>query len=175
MKLPSDSARALLQSKLNLSIDEELELNTQLLNSTQEVQRGLANKDRELHASGRGADESEVESIDAQIDTVRQQIDEEERRLIAAEQRYSKILSERKGISKLLVGLSEDELAGLEELSHSYQAFESHLSAGLDTSAAKNETCAWNACWTCSEACGGCTGCGQACSQLNACISRLAS
>jgi len=173
MKFPSDSARALLQSNLNLAIDEELDLNMQLLNSTQEMQRRLASKDRELHASG--ADGSEVESIDAQIDTVRQQIDEEERRLIAAEQRYSKILCERKGISKFLVGLSEGELAGLKELSHSYQAFESHLSAGLDTSDAKNEGCAWNACWTCSEACGGCTGCGQACSQLNACVSRPAS
>lgn len=167
MKTHSDPPHDLLQRKLELAIDEEIEKKAQVLKSDQETLQRLKDQDRELHARGIGTPKSEVESIDAQIDTVRHRIEEKERHLVAGEQLYSRTCSERLSVGRLLVGLTDAELENLDGLSQSYQAFAPHLAAGLDASTTDSGTC-----WTCSAACGGCTGCGQACSQLNACIGR---
>ncbi|NTW64156.1 MAG: hypothetical protein HGA46_08795 [Chlorobiaceae bacterium] len=173
MTMQNDSSQEVLKSKLNQAIDEELNQIKLLLTNVQEAQQGLANQDRELHEKGSSAAATDVALIDDEIDAVRQQIDDGEKQLVAAEQKLSKVSSSKEHIGELLVGLSVEDLANLENLSASYQAFEPYLSTGLDVGAlGKSETCAWSACWTCSEACGGCTGCGQTCSQINACISR---
>lgn len=162
-----------LRAKLERELDQEIQRNEQALKDAQKTQRLLQEQDREIHARGTSATGNEVQRIDAEIDGLRRQIEDGERHLVATERHYSQVRSQRDTVGKLLVGLSEAELANLEKLSSSYQAFAPHLSAGLDSGpVAHGKICPWSACWTCSEACGGCSGCGQACSQHNACVAR---
>jgi len=163
------------QVKANLEreLDKELQKYELELKIAQQKQLKLGEKDRDLHGRGKTAAPAEVKRLDDRIGDLRGKIEEQERQLVSAERQYSKVKGQREGVGKWLVGLSGEEVATLAKLSSSYKAFEPYMATGLDPgAAAKGEACAWNACWTCSEACGGCTGCGQACSQINACIAK---
>lgn len=156
-------------SFLQKQIQKEIEKSRANISKLRESKNKLQEKDRLLHKRGMKL----VQTADRQIDEIRKNIEDTENRLTGEEKKYSAFMSGKSVLKKALVNLSEQELQDLQKLSKDYRAFEKYLSAGLKAEYAKyKEICPWNACWTCTDVCGGCTGCGQACSQINACIAR---
>ncbi len=146
-------------------LQEKVAKSRETISKLQESKNKLQQEDRQLHEQGRKL----IKPIDDQIDKVKISISNTEKKLISEEKALISLFE------KASLALSHAEIEELKKLSQSYQAFGSHMASTPKEKAGTyqaQEVCPWNACWTCTTTCGGCTGCGQACSQLNACIGR---
>ncbi len=156
------------ESLLATQLEDELEKINEKLVHLQRTSTLLKKEDEMIQQLGANF----MEFIKSQIKNVREQMDEVERELIDEERKHFNTKSKLKIIKNSQVCLTEKELNELHKLSSDYKAFEKHIKIGINKNDTKyEEVCLWNACWTCTASCGGCTGCGQACTQIGNALS----
>jgi len=148
-----------LQTALASQLKEEVDKSQKNIVGLQESRKKLQEKERSLY----DRQDKILEPIMKERYELEQSIKNLESALIAEEKAYSKFMAQKFVLEKASVSISEEEIRQLDMLSRIYRAFD--LKDGLESDkGTKSETCMWSACWTCTDVCGGCTGCSGICS-----------
>lgn len=149
-----------LKSNLVGQIEKDVESCQKTLGSLKESMKGLQSKGRDLVEKQNKI----LEPILKERIEHDRKVSEIEKLCIEQEHKYSKAMTKKFVFEKASVNISRDEIEQIQILSKLYQSFGLKYGLGGEKEPKYSEGCLWDACWTCSDACGGCTGCSGICS-----------